>query len=229
MPKTASYSHIPTVLLTVVLVLWLVSASFFLLLLPPVTHYWATQTVDAADSTLSSTQLVNNADLGRAYVAGSKTAQLPTGSDERTSYPPDVVSHLDSVRSLFVTIKYLAAASTLVILLALLWVWRRRRARQLGNAALAAAIFTVVFCLVCAVLAWQNFDAFFTWVHSLFFAAGTWEFSYDSLLICTYPLQFWMFMGITWAVILVLLCLILIIIGSGLRRTAPRRPKKSER
>ena len=43
-----------------------------------------------------------------------------------------------------------------------------------------------------------DFNGLFAAFHSLFFVDGTWTFSYDSLLISMYPLDFWMGMGGVW-------------------------------
>jgi uncharacterized membrane protein len=46
-----------------------------------------------------------------------------------------------------------------------------------------------------------DFSTFFAAFHSLFFAAGTWQFPYDSLLIRLFPERFWTTAGAAWAVL----------------------------
>ena len=58
-----------------------------------------------------------------------------------------------------------------------------------------------------------NFESFFTWMHSLFFQAGTWTFSSDSLLITMFPTGFWQGMGIVWGVTSIVASIIVIIIS----------------
>lgn len=56
-------------------------------------------------------------------------------------------------------------------------------------------------CVALAVLGiWAaiSFESLFAALHGLLFAAGTWVFPYDSLLICMYPTAFWMGMGVIW-------------------------------
>ena len=67
-------------------------------------------------------------------------------------------------------------------------------AAVLWQSALLAILVIVIFAF------WfiANFESFFTWIHSLFFQAGTWTFSSDSLLIAMFPEQFWREMGIVW-------------------------------
>lgn len=61
-----------------------------------------------------------------------------------------------------------------------------------------------------------NFESFFTWMHSLFFSAGTWTFSADSLLICMFPQNFWTGMGAIWGGVSIVLSVTVIIIAQGI-------------
>ena len=63
-----------------------------------------------------------------------------------------------------------------------------------------------------------DFNGFFAAFHSLFFAAGTWTFSWDSLLICMYPPNFWIGMGVVWFVVTMVLSILGIVIGRHLRK-----------
>jgi len=49
-----------------------------------------------------------------------------------------------------------------------------------------------------------DFDAFFTWFHSLFFAEGTWVFPYEALLIRVFPLRFWVAAAATWGALVLI-------------------------
>ena len=65
-----------------------------------------------------------------------------------------------------------------------------------------------------------SFDSFFTWMHSLFFPSGSWIFSADSLLICMYPENFWIGMGVVWGMTTLIASLALIVVS---RLMAKRR------
>ena len=67
-----------------------------------------------------------------------------------------------------------------------------------------------------------NFDALFTWFHGLFFAAGTWEFPADSLLIELFPDGFWVAAGVTWAALVASGGLVLAVAGWFVRRAETR-------
>jgi uncharacterized membrane protein len=114
-----------------------------------------------------------------------------------------------------------------VLLLTVLWAaLLLLPARRAGAATMGAGLFfggvaAVVVALLVSVVGTISFDALFTGMHGLFFAEGTWTFAEDSLLICAYPLPFWIGMGITWAVTLVFLSAFVGAVGFLVRRVPP--------
>ncbi|MDR0308640.1 MAG: DUF1461 domain-containing protein [Coriobacteriales bacterium] len=206
-----------TVLFTIFLAVWLVSITFTILKAPFMTAFWAERTVDAEASPLSKDELVDNALVGLAFVAGDRNAVMPVGDDETISYPPDVVSHMQDVRTVFEGLRIFTLFTSLILIFLFVLLVYRRAYRQLGTALLVGGISTFILCLVVAAIGYLNFDALFAWLHSLFFAEGSWTFSADSLLICTYPLQFWIDMGASWAIMLATACLLSVVAGIILR------------
>ena len=91
--------------------------------------------------------------------------------------------------------------------------------RRLGFALIAAGCFPLSLCIVFALIGLLAFDALFAWMHGIFFTEGSWQFSYDSLLIRALPQDFWMGCAAVWAVTLVILCLLSIGIGILIRRS----------
>lgn len=73
----------------------------------------------------------------------------------------------------------------------------------------------LTFLIIIAFILWIVFDfnGFFSWLHSLFFASGTWTFDANSLLINMYPTNFWIGMGVVWASISLFISLIFLIIS----------------
>ena len=63
-----------------------------------------------------------------------------------------------------------------------------------------------------------DFNGLFAAFHGVFFPQGNWTFSIDSLLICMYPLGFWMGMGAVWLVTTLLACIICLTAGRRLLR-----------
>ena len=74
-----------------------------------------------------------------------------------------------------------------------------------------------VIVVLGAVAGLLNFDALFTWFHGLFFAAGTWEFPADSLLIEVFPEPFWSTAAAVWAGLVLLGAGILAVAGGFVR------------
>jgi integral membrane protein (TIGR01906 family) len=195
----------------------LVGLSFMVVLLPPVTHLLAERTVNDLFDGPTHEQLVALADEGRAYVTFG-AGELPVGSDERVAFTPEVISHLDDVRlvlraAIFVTLALMLAVVALFVVL------RRRGLTAEGFApvCIAAGACPLAAVAVLGLIGLVNFDALFTALHSLFFAEGSWTFAADSLLIRTYPLAFWMGMGIIWALSLVFFSVLTLTIGVKLR------------
>ena len=227
MPSEKQRRH-PLLLIWLVLLVafFLLGLSFRVLLLPIFTNQIAETTVNDGLSDLSHSTLVQVANDGRAFVAGDLGAELPVGSDQRLSFPPDVVSHMDDVRYVI----HIALIITLVLaaLLAasLVYVWRRHGRRLAASGLFFGGIAAVAVVLVLVVIGIASFDWLFTMMHRLLFAEGTWTFAVDSLLICAYPLQFWIGMAVAWALILVFLSAFISTVGFRLR-LAPKRASGS--
>lgn len=132
--------------------------------------------------------------------------------------PPDAVSHLADVQ------RVLEAAMWATVLLAVivaLWVWWSARQGDLKAVSEALAVGAGgigVLVGLSAVIAVTDFDRFFAAFHSLFFAAGTWTFPSDSLLIRLFPEQFWVTAGLSWALLVAVLAVAYATLSWWLRR-----------
>ena len=112
-----------------------------------------------------------NESAGTPYAEASPD-ELAAAPEEYT-LPADALSHLDDV-------------------------YHGVGRRALGGVAQAAGIAVVAVFALLAAWVVVDFNGFFAAFHSLFFANGTWTFSYDSLLITMYPPEFWIGMGAVW-------------------------------
>jgi integral membrane protein (TIGR01906 family) len=197
---------------------WLVGLSFMVVLLPPVTHFLADSTVTDEPGDVSHEALVALAGDGLAYVTFGGGEPLPVGDDERLAFTPEIISHLDDVRLVLRTVLVLTTVLTLV-LVAMFLILRRRGmgSREAAPVLIAAGVAPLTCVFVLGLVGVVSFDTLFTAVHQLLFADGTWTFSYDSLLIRTYPLAFWMGMGIVWAVTIIFVSVLALTIGLNLR------------
>jgi integral membrane protein (TIGR01906 family) len=211
-----------TVLLVALTALWLFSVSFRVLLSVPVTFLIAQNTVNEALSPLDHAQLVEVAEAGRAFVVGERGALLPEGDDPRTTFPPDVVSHMEDVRAVLQGTQVAVFALTVLLAVVLLVFARRAGRATMGAGLFFGGIAAVAAALLLVIVGGVSFDTLFAGMHRLLFADGTWTFAEDSLLICAYPLAFWVGMGVTWALVLVLFSALIATVGVLLGRIPER-------
>lgn len=173
-------------------------------------------TVGSNDRDAVFTMLHNiNESAGTRYAAADDAA-LAIAPEEYT-LPADALSHLDDVYRVVVGARIALIAIALLAVAACAHVGIRVGKRALGGVVLTAGI--AVLATFAALAAWVvvDFNGFFAAFHSLFFANGTWTFSYDSLLITMYPPEFWMGMGAVWLATTGLLSIAAIVVGRRLR------------
>lgn len=110
------------------------------------------------------------------------------------------VGHMADVKGVLGLSFFLALVLLVLAVLACVYLARRDKG-GIRRALFSGAVLTLVgiaVLTVLAVLAWQTF---FTQVHALFFANGTWTFRVDDTLIRLFPEQFWTDSAITVAVL----------------------------
>lgn len=130
----------------------------------------------------------------------------------------DAVSHLEDCNRLVrtaVPVLWGAAALAAALLIALVATGRRRAA---GWALTVAPAVLVVALAAAGLWAALDFNGLFAAFHGVFFPQGNWTFGIDSLLICMYPLGFWMGMGAVWLVTTLVACIICLAAGRRLRK-----------
>lgn len=122
------------------------------------------------------------------------------GTGKITDIPlePDAISHLVDVNKVIQPL-LLPLLCCYALTAACFFVLVRYYGRKVTAAPLCigGGITLAIFVLL-SLWATINFNSLFAWMHSLFFAAGTWQFSADSLLIRMYPINFWVGMAIIW-------------------------------
>lgn len=142
--------------------------------------------------------------------------ELAAASEEYT-LTSDALSHLDDVYRVVVAARIALIIVALAAVAACAHLAIRVGRRALGSAlALSGITVIAVFALLAAWVV-VDFNGFFAAFHSLFFANGTWTFSWDSLLITMYPPEFWMGMGGVWLATTGLLSILASIVGITLR------------
>ncbi len=139
-------------------------------------------------------------------------------ANEKYTLTADALSHLDDVYGVVAVARVVFVVIALLAMAACAHVAVRRGRQALGGVLLAAGGIVLAAFLALAIWVAVDFNGFFAAFHSLFFASGTWTFSWDSLLITMYPTAFWMGMGAIWLAVTGLLSILAIAIGSVLRR-----------
>lgn len=166
------------------------------------------------------------ANYAAGELSGEQVAALEAAFDaasERYVLTLDAVSHLDDVFGVVQAAKWWLLAAVVAACVGCTATAFRGGKRLLGRVLAGAGVSVLaVFALLAAWVA-IDFDGFFAQFHSLFFAAGTWTFSWDSLLICMYPPEFWVGMGAIWLVVTVACCVVCITIGRLLRKGSTQK------
>jgi integral membrane protein (TIGR01906 family) len=168
---------------------------------------------------LPTSRVLELAEQVRIFVVRG-AGELPASVDGRAGFDDDSVSHLRDVR---IVLRRAHLFTGLVAALLALWVgWAiaHRRLTDLGRALRAGALSAVALVGLAVVVALADFDAFFSAFHGWFFKAGTWTFSYDSLLIQLFPEPFWSTLGAVWGALVALMAVAYWIAGTMLLRNA---------
>jgi integral membrane protein (TIGR01906 family) len=196
---------------TAVTLAWLPLLALMVTLSAPVTNFLAELFVDTTNSELSHDYLVYIANETRAYTLGDDNANLPIFSgvglpDSSREYTNDVIAHLLDVRVVFQACINAFIIASIILLVCTITLALKHKyvyiARSLSQGATAVVALTVLI----VILGVLNFNALFNAMHQVFFADGSWLFSYDSLLICALPEPFWIGCAIVLASTLLLFC-----------------------
>jgi integral membrane protein (TIGR01906 family) len=198
----------------IILALFLPLAALMVVLSAPVCQALADATiVRSAAAPDEHDRLVQVALAVRDFSLGNDAADLPQGEDYRTAMTPDAIAHLLDVRTVFIAAEIAAAVLLISLVLVCVVAVRRHGARHLVRPLLIGGAVPLAAAALLGLVVALDFSAFFTWMHSLFFAAGTWTFPADSLLIRALPTDFWIGCAVVWAACMALFCLIALGVG----------------
>ena len=215
--STTLLDRVLTFLLTIALMLWLVGASLMVLLLPQFTGFWSERLSDYENSSVSPHELQSAADSGVRYVSGGAD-RMPRSDNEKVGFTAEVISHMRDVRVVISTIRGLTIAITVIVTVIIALLVKRGQLARIGTSCFISSLLTLGAVATLTLFGWLNFDALFHLMHQLLFAEGTWQFSYNSLLITAYPLPFWIAMAATWAGLLLIGCIATLVIGISIKR-----------
>lgn len=162
----------------------------------------------------------NNADeLNEAIAAANASAEaggratVIGEASETRRLPADAISHLDDVYRVVSVAKPALAVIAVLCVAGLAHVAVRINRRVLGRVLIAGGAFVLAAFAALGIWALVDFYGLFGVFHSLFFQAGTWTFSMDSLLITLYPTAFWMGMAGIWLAVTCGLSILAVLVG----------------
>ena len=162
----------------------------------------------------------NNADeLNEAVAAANASAEADgratvIGEASETRHlPADAISHLDDVYRVVSAAKPALAVIAVLCVAGLAHVAVRINRRALGRVLITGGAFVLAAFAALGIWALVDFYGLFGVFHSLFFQAGTWTFSIDSLLITLYPTAFWMGMAGIWLAVTCGLSILAVLVG----------------
>lgn len=138
--------------------------------------------------------------------------------EDQYSLPRNALSHLQDCTPIFTTGRIsvgVVGGFALVGLIALGILAGRKR---IGGTLIAGSALVIGILVALGIWAAVDFDGIFTWMHTLFFAQGSWVFNSDSLLITLFPEAFWAAMAGLWIISSVIFALIAGIVGKILSR-----------
>lgn len=133
--------------------------------------------------------------------------------EDQYSLPRNALSHLQDCTPIFTTGRIsvgVVGGFALVGLIALGILAGRKR---IGGTLIAGSALVIGILVALGIWAAVDFDGIFTWMHTLFFAQGSWVFNSDSLLITLFPEAFWAAMAGLWIISSVIFTLITGIVG----------------
>lgn len=117
------------------------------------------------------------------------TMNFLQGKGELTlNYNADEISHLNDVKKVMGCLDYLFYF--LLLFLTLILTYHKKNKEQLQKLLAFGGITTIIFSLMIIIFTLLSFNYSFTIFHSIFFPQGNWSFPADSLLLQTFPLDF---------------------------------------
>lgn len=154
-------------------------------------------------------QINTSADTPYANASEDELAEAP----EQYTLTPDAIAHLDDVYDVVQRAMPALLACAVLAAFTFFCCFYMFGSRSVGRPLAYAGGVVIAAFAILGVWALADFNGLFAVFHSLFFVEGTWEFSYDSLLICMYPQAFWMGMGATWLAVTLILSILSLICG----------------
>jgi integral membrane protein (TIGR01906 family) len=152
--------------------------------------------------------------------AANETADRMAAYSDAFALDANAIRHLDDCNVLIQKGVYVVQVFGVIFLVCLVVLLIMRQRHAIGLMLSVAPVLLILAFLAMGVYAFLDFRSFFSAFHGVFFPQGNWTFSYESLLICMYPTEFWMGMGAVWLFTTLLASIILLVIGRKVLRSA---------
>jgi integral membrane protein (TIGR01906 family) len=140
---------------------------------------------------------------------------------------PTEVTHMQDVKWVL-ALSFVAATVMLVFSIFAAVYLARKYKGGIRRALFAGSVATIVLIGTLAVVALLAWDVFFTALHNVFFAEGSWTFRFSDTLIRLFPPQFWMDAGIAVGA-LVLMTAVTTLVFTWPTRERRRRSMEAQR
>jgi integral membrane protein (TIGR01906 family) len=129
---------------------------------------------------LGTTELTENQDITIKFLVDNHNLELNYTSSEK--------SHLEDVKGVMQGLDYLFYLSLLVVTLII--TIHKKKKEIIKKLFYYSGISSLVFFGIIMLFSLISFNSMFTYFHKIFFPQGNWLFPIDSLLIQTFPIQF---------------------------------------
>lgn len=128
--------------------------------------------------------------------------------EDQYSLPRNALSHLQDCTPIFTTGRISVGVVSGFALVGLIALGILAGRKRIGGTLIAGSALVIGILVALGIWAAVDFDGIFTWMHTLFFAQGSWVFNSDSLLITLFPEAFWAAMAGLWIISSVVFALI---------------------
>lgn len=189
---------VETALVAIVCVVAVIGLSLAALTAPALTALLIPRVGSAALTGLGEEQTLAVAEKVRLFVTDPAAPSLPLTAGNRPAFDAAATSHLRDVRAVLLGTRTAAGTAAAVVAVWLAAAFARRHLGRVRRALRTAAALTAGTVAAAASAGAADFERLFAALHGLLFAAGTWTFPSDSLLVEVFPERFWVVSGAAW-------------------------------
>ncbi|NQV91473.1 DUF1461 domain-containing protein [Candidatus Woesearchaeota archaeon] len=141
-----------------------------------------------------------------------QTVDFLQGKDElKVPYEENAVSHMYDVKKVFFYADVMFYVSLLILTLFL--THYRKKIKKISEFLNYGGWTTIIGLGSLLMFALIGFNTLFTWFHRIFFPQGNWMFDAESLLIQTFPIEFFVSMSLKIFILALVFGIVFIVVG----------------